>query len=238
MHEYYGNNKEKFKKMMGSLLKSVSSELEAASGKPYSAVFDEIWEHYENNMLEKFPYIGGDNVSGTKNLTGAYCLVSMGEVMKGYGLTMEEISKIMVSAYEGFAPKLPALLKPVVRKLTQSPKILNKIFMKKDAKNAENAMLNPGSFETKTQTPPEDGYVFSYHNLICPLSNFAKENGYEEYMPYLCNLDYVMFGVLGVPLFREHTCFEDGDYCDFKIKKGADPLPYWPPVFKQNNPYK
>lgn len=25
------------------------------------------------------------------------------------------------------------------------------------------------------------------------------------------NLDYVMFGAFDVPLFREHTCFEDGD---------------------------
>ena len=57
-------------------------------------------------------------------------------------------------------------------------------------------------------------------------------------MPYLCNLDYVMFGVLGAPLYREHTCFEDGDYCDFKLKLDAKPLPYWPPVFSQDNPYK
>ena len=35
------------------------------------------------------------------------------------------------------------------------------------------------------------------------------------------NLDYVMFGVFGVPLYREHTCFEDGDYCDFKLKMTA-----------------
>ena len=32
--------------------------------------------------------------------------------------------------------------------------------------------------------------------------------------------------------------FEDGDYCDFKLKIGAEPLPYWPPVFSQENPYK
>lgn len=61
---------------------------------------------------------------------------------------------------------------------------------------------------------------------------------YNAYMPYLCNLDYVMFGVLGAPLFREHTCFEDGDYCDFKLKNDAETLPYWPPVFSQDNPYK
>ena len=44
-------------------------------------------------------------------------------------------------------------------------------------------------------------------------------------MPYLCNLDYVMFGVLGVPLYRRHTCFADGDYCDFSLKPGAPLLP-------------
>ncbi len=53
--------------------------------------------------------------------------------------------------------------------------------------------------------PPEKGYDFSYHNLVCPLSDFAKTYGYEEYMPYLCNLDYVMFGVFGVPLYRERS---------------------------------
>ena len=114
----------------------------------------------------------------------------------------------------------------------------NKEKFKKGAKNAANAAKNPGSFETETQIPPEEGYDFSYHNLVCPLSNFAREYGYEEYMPYLCNLDYVMFGVLGAPLFREHTCFEDGDYCDFKLKNDAETLPYWPPVFSQDNPYK
>lgn len=110
--------------------------------------------------------------------------------------------------------------------------------LKKDTENKKNAAENPGSFETKTQIPPEKDYDFSYHNLVCPLANFAKKYGYGEYMPYLCNLDYVMFGVLGAPLYREHTCFEDGDYCDFKLKLDAEPLPYWPPVFSQDNPYK
>lgn len=54
-------------------------------------------------------------------------------------------------------------------------------------------------------------------------------------MPYLCNPDYVMFGV---PLFREHTCFEAGDYRDFKLKINTEPVAYWPPVFTQGRGYK
>lgn len=48
----------------------------------------------------------------------------------------------------------------------------------------------------------------------------------------------VMFGVLGVPLYRRHTCFANGDYCDFSLKSGVQPLPYWPPVFTQGKGYQ
>ncbi len=61
------------------------------TGKAYPLVLSEIWTHYEKNMPENFPCIGGDGVSGTGNLTGAYCFVSMGEVLKRYGVGMEEI---------------------------------------------------------------------------------------------------------------------------------------------------
>lgn len=238
MHEYYAKKAPKLKRAMQSLLKPIAAELEQAGGKPYPALFAEIWDHYEKNMLENFPYIGGDAVSGTRNLTGAYCFVSMGEVLKGCGVGPEESGRLMALAYERRFRAMPGLVKAIARKSFTNVESLNKKYLKKDAQNAANAAENPGSFETRTMIPPEAGCDFSYHNLVCPLANFAKAHGYEAYMPYLCNLDYVMFGAFGVPLFREHTCFEDGDYCDFKLKIGAEPMPYWPPVFTQGKGYK
>lgn len=233
MHEYYAKNRPKLKKAMNSLLKPIAGELKKTSGKAYDALFPEVWEHYEKNMLDNFPYIGGDDVSGTGNLTGAYFFVSMGEVLKSYGVSLEEIGHLMVLAYERKFNSMPRIVKAIARKSYTNVRSLNRKYQKKDAQNAANAARNPGSFETKTMIPPETGYDFSYHNLVCPLSNFAKAHGYEAYMPYLCNLDYVMFGAFGVPLYREHTCFEDGDYCDFKLKIDAKPMAYWPPVFTQ-----
>ena len=238
MHEYYQKKVPKLKKAMNGFLKPIAAELEEKSGKDYAVLLEEIWEHYEKNMLENFPYIGGDTVSGTKNLTGAYCFVSMGEVLKRYGVSLEEIGHLMVLAYERKFNGMPRFVKAVAHKSFTNVKSLSRKYQKKDSRNAVNAAKYPGSFETKTMIPPEKGYDFSYHNLVCPLSNFAKAHGYEEYMPYLCNLDYVMFGVFDVPLFREHTCFEDGDYCDFKLKMDAKPMEYWPPVFTQGNGYK
>ena len=238
MHEYYQKNKNKLQKTMKGFLARIAPELESASGKAYDAVLKEIWSIYERDMLARFPYIGGDAAGGTKNLTEAYMLVAMGEFLKGYGAAMEEVGRLMTLAYERRMKAMPGFVRKLMGKLFTNAGLLNKMFRKKDAKNAANAAKNPGSFETKTQIPPENGYDFSYHNLACPLANFAERYGYGEYMPYLCNLDYVMFGILGAPLFREHTCFEDGDYCDFKLKVKAEPMPYWPPVFAQGKGYK
>lgn len=237
MHEYYKKNGPKLKKTMKSFLALVGPELEQVSGNTYDALFENIWRIYAQDMLDYFPYIGGDEVGGTKNLTEAYMLVAMGEYLKQYGMTAEEIGRLMTTAYERRMLKIPKPVRKLMGRLLTSTKVLNRLFPKKDARNVANAAKNPGSFETKTQTPPEAGYDFSYHNLVCPLANFAKRHGYGEYMPYLCNLDYVMFGIAGVPLFREHTCF-NGSYCDFKLKVGAEPMPYWPPVFSQGKGYQ
>ena len=238
MHEYYEKNKKKLKKTMNSYLHHIAPEFEQASGKGYEELLEEIWRFYEENLLEHFPYIGGDDVSGTSNLTGAYCFVAMGEVLKGYGVDIHESGRLMVVCYERFFNAKPGIVRAIAKRMFSNPKRATKSYMKKDAKNAANAAKYPGSFETKTQVPPEPGYDFSYHNLVCPLSAFAKEHGYGEYMPYLCNLDYVMLGSFGVPLYREHTCYEDGDYCDFKVKLGAPILDAWPPVFTQGKGYK
>ncbi len=237
MHAYYEKNRSKLKKTMKGFLALVGPELEKISGKPFADPFGHIWAIYERDMLSRFPYIGGDDAGGTKNLTEAYMLVAMGEFLKGYSASTEEIGHLITLAYERRMKKMPVLVRKIMGKMFTNPKLLNKMFLKKDAKNAANAAKNPGSFETKTQLPPESGYDFSYHNLVCPLANFAKQYGYEAYMPYLCNLDYVMFGILGVPLFREHTCMEGG-YCDFKLKVDAEPMPYWPPVFSQGKEYR
>ena len=134
--------------------------------------------------------------------------------------------------------KMPWIAKKIAGKMFTNTKMLNKTIKKADIKNAANAAKYPGSFETKTQDPPEKGYNFSYHYLVCPIADFARKYGYEEFMPYLCNLDYVQFGILGVPLYREHTYFEDGDYCDFKLKLGGKIFDYWPPVFTQGKGFK
>ena len=86
VHTYYAKSKDKLKKDMNKMLSLIRPELEEASGKKYGDMFAEIWRYYEAELLERFPYIGGKRISGTRNLTGAYSFVAMGEVLKKHGI--------------------------------------------------------------------------------------------------------------------------------------------------------
>ena len=227
MHVYYAQNKTKLKKAMDGYLKPIAKELEAELDRPYDAIFEETWQYYEGALLENFPYIGGDKSSGTRNLTGAYVYVALGVVCTQYGMSLERWGYLITLAYARFFEKIPKVIRKLGGKAFHSPRLVNTLLKKKDAKNAANAQVYPGSFETKTQ-PPTAEYSAIYHNLVCPLANFAKEYGYMAYMPYICNLDYVMFEAMEVPFYREKTCAAGDEYCDFKMKPGAPIVPAWP----------
>ena len=109
MHEYYQKSSGKLKKTMRGFLSLVRLELERITKQPYETAFEEIWRIYEHDMLGRFPYIGGDKASGTKNLTQAYMLVAMGEYLKRFGCSLEEIGRLMTLAYERRMQKTPPI---------------------------------------------------------------------------------------------------------------------------------
>ena len=239
MHLYYQKNKSKLRREMDGYLKLIRTEIEEIFGKPYPQVFSEIWNEYEQEMLEHLPFIGGDSSSGTRNLTGCMFFVSIGVVGKQYGLSTRDWGRLVTTLYERYFETVPKLLRRLVGGLFNCcPDLINKVLRRKDRKNAENAAKNPGSFVTQTMTPTVE-YPVIYHNQVCPIYEFCKERGYMEYLPYMCNLDYVMFRAFGVALYREKTCATGDGLCDFKMKRGV-PIPgVWPPhILDESDPLK
>ena len=227
MHDYYRKNEAKLKKELNNYLSPIAPELEQELGVSYAELFEETWACYRSDMLEHFPYIGGDKSSGTRNLTGAFGFVALGVVCRRRGMTLERWGYLSTLAYERFFAKFPGFLKKLAGKVISSPRLVNRLLKKKDAANPANAAQNPGSFETRVQ-PPTKEYPAIYHTVVCPLANFARDYGYMDYMPYICNLDYAMFGSFGVPFYREKTCADGDGCCDFKLKPGAPIVPAWP----------
>ena len=239
MHQYYKQNIRKLQKEMDGYLEQIRSEIEEIFDKPYPEVFTEIWNYYVREMLEYFPYIGGNDSTGTRNLTGCMFLVTVGVVGKGYGLSIYRWGWLATVLYERHFDQIPRLLRRLAGGLfNRCPGLVTHMLRRKDRKNAANAAENPGSFVTRTMEPTAE-FPIIYHNQVCPIYEFCKSRGYMEYLPYMCNLDYVMFRSFGIALYREKTCATGDGFCDFKMKRGA-PIPAaWPPhILDESDPLK
>ena len=236
MHEYYRKNKGRLKKEMDSYLKLIKLELERIFNKSYDDIINEVWEIYESQMLENFPYIGGDDVSGTKNLTGVYYFIALALAAKAYGLNTNDWGRLTTTCYERLNTQKPAFVRKMIGSVMKS--CATKMLRKKDEKNAINAARYPGSFETKT-LDSDSTYAVNFHNLVCPVYNFAVKMGYEEYMPYMCNLDYVTYGAMGLAMRREKVLADGDECCDFKFLRRGEPVPNWPPhILDPKDPLK
>lgn len=214
---------------MDAYLHLIQPEIEEIFKNPYRKVFDEVWECYCSQMLERLPYIGGDAVSGTGNLTGCMFFIAFGVVAERYGLSIPEWGHLSTIMYQRYFERIPKPVRRLAGKLMRNhPALITKALRRKDAKNEANAKVNPGSFVTQTMDGTDE-YPIVYHNLVCPVYEFCKSRDYMAYLPYMCNLDYVMFAALGVALHREKTCATGDGLCDFKMSAVDEVPAVWPP---------
>ena len=70
--------------------------------------------------------------------------------------------------------------------------------------------------------PYEGGKPIYYEFTACPAAEFAKQFGFTDIMPALCNVDYASMELLHAKLVRTTTCV-DGYQCDYTICGDKDP---------------
>ena len=70
--------------------------------------------------------------------------------------------------------------------------------------------------------PYENGKPIYYEFTACPAAEFAKQFGFTDIMPALCNVDYASIELLHARLVRTTTCV-DGCRCDYTICGDQDP---------------
>ena len=73
-----------------------------------------------------------------------------------------------------------------------------------------------------TVAPYENGKPIYYEFTACPAAEFAKQFGFTDIMPALCNVDYASMELLRARLVRTTTCV-DGCRCDYTICGDKDP---------------
>ncbi|MDO5718849.1 MAG: L-2-amino-thiazoline-4-carboxylic acid hydrolase [Tissierellia bacterium] len=229
MHEYYKKNQKKLVKQMKKILGPVKADIEDVTGVDGNYFLKKVENVYVNQYLQYLPYIGGSKNSGTMNLTHPAFLAAMYDYGRRYGMTVYEAGEISAKAFDIYYDSFPKFLLSAISKLLYSDlsqKILKKIIDRKKIF----ADKYPYAWLSEYQEPDRE---YSHRFIIhrCGIYEFLKDRDIAEFIPYICNLDYIMFGKLGIPLRRNKTISCGDESCDFLFAREGEVADAWPPPF-------
>lgn len=66
--------------------------------------------------------------------------------------------------------------------------------------------------------PPDAEYSHKMTCVRCGFAMYMEEKNLTEFMPYICKLDYVIFGKMGLPLYRSKTIGSGDGVCTMYFK--------------------
>ena len=81
--------------------------------------------------------------------------------------------------------------------------------------------LGFGDFEIRYIPGNGENFDFGIDYVKCGNYEFAKEQGVEEFAPYICMSDIALSKALNWGLTRTQTLADGCDRCDFRFKQGG-----------------
>ena len=91
--------------------------------------------------------------------------------------------------------------------------------MKRRAENSE--QLQFGDFEIRYVKGDGKEFDWGVDYVKCGNYNFMKDQGAEEFAPYVCMSDIALGKALEWGLTRTHTIADGYETCNFRFKKGS-----------------
>ncbi len=192
-------------------------------------IINRIRSEYEK-IIPTIPYIGGKENSMTEYLLLPSALIPLVRALIKEGLKTREIGKIIVDSAEKLYRKLPKPFRWYLRrKLISNRKIIES---KKGAEWSQKRFY-PMDWVYEFVDGEGEDFEYGINMTECGLLKYWKELGLEEFVPYLCLTDWVLWDILNVKTTRTTTLANGGDICDYRFYKGKydDGPKGWPPEY-------
>jgi hypothetical protein len=170
-------------------------------------------------LLFHLPYIGGEHNPLTHSLIQSAWYLALYRVLQSYGRSAEEAGQLTYEATEAALNKYPRLVRRMVGQLKFNPLSL--------------AQIQKHALESQQRRYPDD-WVYTFINgdgrtfdygidyTECAICKFYHAQKADEFMPYVCQLDYPMSKLLGTGLTRTGTLADGRACCDFRFKYGRE----------------
>jgi hypothetical protein len=171
-------------------------------------------------LIPKIPYIGKKNPLEF-NLVASAWYLALYRVLKARDRPLDEIGQLSYEMYDAWFDMFPGFILRLMGLWRYTGIYMNRLEAAA-AKSQKRAY--PGDFVYTVIKGDGKDFDWGVDYLECAICKFYKEQGAEEFLPYLCPLDAVISERTGLGLTRKKTLAEGFDRCEFRFKKGGQTI--------------
>ncbi len=220
--DYYLTRTDQYWKQLGRLFKSSERILpKYLNAELVKHVTNETYTEFKS-VLAELPYIGGDENTLTFVFVSSAAALAYIRVLERYDLSVDQIGIILNEVYADVYTSLPGVFRWILRKSEFSSRHRNelKAFAQESQqqKYADNWMM-------EFVEGNGDDFDYGCNYTECAVLKFYRKMGAEQYMPYICVMDFTCSNALRTGLHRTATLQYGGDCCDFRYKQNGRSKP-------------
>lgn len=167
-------------------------------------------------LIPQLPYIGGRRNPHTRLIIAAAMFLALYKVLKRRGRPVEEIGELVHEAVQAFFDTLPRFLLRSYGRLNFTRRALRGAY--KSALESQEREY-PGAWVYAVVEGDGVAFDWGIDQLECGICKFFAAHDAEEFVPYMCDLDFIASDYFGWGLVRTTTLAEGGERCDFRFKR-------------------
>lgn len=215
-NSFYRSQERNMLKKLSSFLKLLHPELAARFGEDAVVqIQQDVREEFEK-LVPQFPDIGGKANPLISNLLESGGALALYRAIQAHGGTVEETGELIHLGVRRRLERMPAFLLYLMGRFAYSRWRLPQ--MKKHAQASQERKY-PDDWVWAIFEGDGRSFDIGIDYSECAVQKFIQHQGTEELMPYLCDVDYLVFAAAGMELKRSKTLVQGCDCCDFRIKK-------------------
>lgn len=169
-------------------------------------------------LIPHIPDIGGSANPLTDTLVQMTSLLALYQVMNARGIPVAEVGDLVQRMAAAWVERYPAFARRMIGRL-----YMTQFWRRRTRTLAEASQTRQFAGNFVYEVVDGDGTAYdwgiNYHE--CGVVKFFHMQGADEFTPYMCLIDYLMFPAMGVHLERHGTIANGCTHCDFRFKKRA-----------------
>jgi hypothetical protein len=168
------------------------------------------------DLIPAIPYIGGKDNSLTDTLEQMTTLLALYQVMKRHDIPVDAIGNLVHRMAQAWADHYPAFARRLIGKF-----YMTHLWRRRTRKKAQISQERqyPGNFVFEVVESLGGDYEWGINYLECGVVKFFHSQDADEFTPYMCLIDYLMFPSMGIDLQRQGTIANGCTHCDFRFKQ-------------------